>query len=102
MNKFNYKIFHIDGSNNVISDRLSRCLNINEFNKEIPYKELIYNNGVKDSRGVLIKDINDRLVLKAECYKKIIKEIHRISGHRGVSTVYYNLKDHFYIRNIEQ
>lgn len=51
MNEFNYKIIHIDGSKNVIADRLSRCLSITEIEIEIPYKELIFKIARKMHKG---------------------------------------------------
>ncbi|WUR04570.1 endonuclease [Vairimorpha necatrix] len=103
MNEFDYDLFHVDGKENVIADNLSRCFAITE--EETPkIKEYIASlqraSHYRD--GEYLLDSKGRIILKDAETKMFLKNNHVLFGHRGITTMYNNLKNIVYVKNVIQ
>ncbi|MGL5899968.1 MAG: reverse transcriptase domain-containing protein, partial [Lactobacillaceae bacterium] len=102
LNEFNYSILHLTGSENTVADKLSRCFVINENEKNDKLTKLIMETKMKNRNGDTLCDEKKRIVINPEMYDKFIKGVHILSGHRGMSTTYYIIKDFYHIRSIRK
>lgn len=101
MNEFDYKIFHVEGKENVIANQLSRCFIYIEYNEEKnkTYKKLIQRASYyKDGKYEL--DSQQRILIKDTRANNFLNQVHKHSGHREISTLYYNLQEIIYIKNM--
>jgi ribonuclease HI len=97
LNDFNFEIKSIKGEHNNIADALSRNCVINEVSKKTLKKEY-----VQKVYECMLETTTDakRIKLKEDMEDEFLIFVHRISGHAGIVTNYYNLKDFFEIRNL--
>ncbi|MGL5898788.1 MAG: RNase H-like domain-containing protein, partial [Lactobacillaceae bacterium] len=99
MNEFNHKIKRIEGKDNVIADTLSRCLQIETSEKD-EYQKLIFKNSIRNSRGKILMDNKNRIIIKPMKQVLVLQNVHKLPGHRGVTTLMNNLKNHIYINKL--
>ncbi|KAF9758260.1 Transposon Tf2-8 polyprotein, partial [Nosema granulosis] len=100
MNEFNYNIVHISGKSNVVADQLSRCLSITCHGPPVSFTNLVHKYAAKSAEGTIKTDEKIRVLINPDNAKDFLKEFHVLTGHRGVTTTYYNIKDFINIPNI--
>ncbi|KAF9761106.1 Retrovirus-related Pol polyprotein from transposon 17.6 [Nosema granulosis] len=98
MNEFNYKIMHIKGQDNVIADQLSRCFLVES--RVIDHEAIVDRYAIKKTDGSYATDQSNRICIDEKKAKDYLKEIHITSEHRGMSTIYNNIKDYIYLKNL--
>lgn len=99
MNDFNYDIKHIPGDTNVIADGLSRCFYAQDLTKKEEYDLYMRSKIECDENNVPIKDDKNRYVIKENEILKVLERLHVQFGHKGLTTMYYNLKSCFYVKD---
>ncbi|MGL5900688.1 MAG: RNase H-like domain-containing protein, partial [Lactobacillaceae bacterium] len=99
MNEFNYKIYHIKGKDNAVADQLSRCFSLKAKEDYTDYMEAINKSALKDTNGNYMLNKN-RVIIQPNKYLSLMRTIHDLSGHKGISTMFNNLKNYIYIKNM--
>ncbi|MGL5899814.1 MAG: DDE-type integrase/transposase/recombinase, partial [Lactobacillaceae bacterium] len=100
----NVKMKYFLGKENTVADRLSRFFYLED--KNLPEK--VFEERIKNlvsectNEGEINNHIkkNNRIIIGEKYYKKFLTELHILSGHRGTTTMYNNIKTSYYIKNI--
>ncbi|KAF9760601.1 Retrovirus-related Pol polyprotein from transposon 17.6 [Nosema granulosis] len=106
LNEFNFELVNIKGEDNTMADTLSRCFSVNdyeftkdEYNRKV--KQFVMCEG-EGGHKVFQRDNQNRIIIAEDKKEEFIKFAHEISGHVGITLLYYNLKDYFYIRGVRR
>ncbi|KAF9760669.1 Transposon Tf2-6 polyprotein [Nosema granulosis] len=99
-NEFDLTIKNIKGTDNNIADKLSRCFLINEKETTNFFKQI--EKMLKIENMVCVKDKSDKYVVREDKRHAFIKKVHEFSIHAGITTMYYNIKDIYYVKNIKE
>ncbi|KAF9760600.1 Transposon Tf2-6 polyprotein, partial [Nosema granulosis] len=100
LNDFNFEIKSIKGEKNNIADALSRNCLITEVKRNTLKEKFI--EKVQDCMidGMKLDTGSEKIKLKQNKEEEFLFFVHEISGHAGIITNYYNLKDFFEIKNL--
>lgn len=100
MSEYDYSINHQSGEKNVIADYLSRCWQVRVSTFKDKYIDIVKWASAKNRSGHIIRDKAKRIVINDNRIREFLKHVHAIIGHRGITTLYYNLKNNIYIRGL--
>ncbi|KAG0429010.1 Retrovirus-related Pol polyprotein from transposon 17.6, partial [Dictyocoela muelleri] len=99
--EFDINISTIKGQNNNIADSLSRCFIIDNKTFNSSFIMRLKSFLEKDNDNKFNKDSKERYIVKTDVYDEFLSFIHSFCIHPGISVMYENLKQLFYIPKIK-
>jgi hypothetical protein len=100
LNDFNFNIKGIKGTENVIADTLSRIVVLQEDRISDMKKDFVEKINDFMIEDTSLEESQEKIKIQNEREEDFLRYVHEVSGHAGVITNYYNLKDFFNIRNL--